>query len=166
MRRPIAARILFVLGAAVWPGGAPSPTLRRRTEWAIARFREGGHDRLALSGGLGRHPPAEADVMAALARAAGIAEDRLILDRGAKTTIESAAFAATLPDARATAFTLVTDLYHGPRSRLAFAAYGLEAELDCPPPGGTARRSLIRSWLREVPALLYYLGHFVRLRLR
>ncbi len=157
---------LVVLGAAVWPGGVASPTLRRRTEWACRRFLADGGSELVLSGGIGTNPPAEADVMAAIARDAGVPATALVLDRQARTTLDTAAFAAALSNAASRRFVVVTDAYHGPRTWLAFRAYGLAVCVSSPPVGRATRRSrLALSFLREIPAMLLYLGHFVLLRL-
>lgn len=156
---------IIVLGAAVWPGGVPSPTLRRRTGFACTLFLEGGHAPLVLSGGIGRHPPAEAEVMAEIATAMGIPAGALLLDTAARTTIETAAFVARSAIDRQERMIVVTDRYHAPRTWLAFRAYGLHAQMRCPPLGHETR--LVRrlwSFAREVPALLWYLGYFVRAR--
>ena len=60
--RPVA----LVLGAAVWPGGRPSPTLRRRALKAAALWHEGQVRAIIGCGGVGRHPPSEAEVIRAL----------------------------------------------------------------------------------------------------
>ena len=65
---------IVIFGAAVRPGGRPSGALRRRVEAALA-FGARHPDALYVpTGGLGDHPPAEAEVMAALLRAAGVAD--------------------------------------------------------------------------------------------
>lgn len=150
----------------MWPGGVPSPTLRRRIEWAIRLYQEGGHDRLLVSGGLGASPPTEADVMARIALDAGIPADRIIYDRDARTTIDTAAFAAGLNRDRTIAFTAVTDRYHALRTRLAFRTFGLRVSISWPPrAAGTNRLSLIRSYMREAPALVLYAAYFGRARM-
>jgi vancomycin permeability regulator SanA len=160
-------RLIVVLGAAVWPGGLPSPTLRRRTEWGIKLFLGGGFDRLVFSGGLGLNPPAEAEVMARIAIEQGVPEAVIVRDMAAKTTIETAAFAAALPGAAELQFVAVTDLYHGPRTWLAFKAYKLDAHLSCPPLGRTTRPwRTILSFLREGPGLLLYTVYYLRLHMR
>ena len=160
------SRTLVVLGAAVWPGGIPSPTLRRRTEWACGLFKAGGYDLLVLSGGLGKDPPAEADAMASIALAMDVPRAALVLDRGARTTLDTAKFAAAMPDAADRHFVAVTDVYHAPRTWLAFRACRLNIRLSCPPLGRTTRPlKLAWSFLREIPAVGLYVAHFLRLRL-
>lgn len=156
---------IIVLGAAVWPGGVPSPTLLRRTRYACRLFLDGGHPQLVLSGGIGKYPPAEAEVMAHIARDMGVPDSALILDTAARTTIETAAFVARSGIDRSAGLVVVTDGYHAPRTWLAFRSYGLSARLRCPPLGhDTDVTKRIWSFAREVPALLWYLGYFFRTR--
>ena len=165
MKNPEDEKTLVVLGAAVGPGGVASPTLKRRTDWAGRLFKRGGCDVIVLSGGMGRHGPAEADVMAAMLLAADIPESRLVLDRAAFVTLDTAAFAARMPHAAKRHFVAVTDLYHAPRTWLAFRAFRLQVAVDSPPLGhATPVRTLIRSFAREIPALILYAFYFIRVR--
>jgi len=117
---------LVVFGAAVHAGGVPSPTLQRRCNAAIAHWRTGQFDCLVPSGGLGRHGPTEASVMAALFRDAGIDENDILQEEAATTTFETAHYVQALfADQSVERFFLVTDRYHLLRARLAFAAFGL-----------------------------------------
>lgn len=153
---------IIVLGAAIWPGGVPSPTLKRRTRFACSLFLAGGHSQLVLSGGIGRHPPAEAEVMAAIALEMGVPAAALLLDADARTTIETAAFVARSAIDRQHGLIAVTDRYHVPRTWLAFRAYGLPVRLRCPPLGRDTRLSRrLWSFAREIPALLWYLRYFI-----
>jgi vancomycin permeability regulator SanA len=161
-----ADQTLVVLGAGVWPGGIASPTLRRRTQWACRLFNQGKYDLLVLSGAEGDHPPAEACVMKSIALAMGVPAPNLVLDTGAVTTLDTARFAAAMPDAARRHFVAVTDVYHALRTRLAFRAFRLDVRVSSPPLGNETRRArLTWSYLREVPALALYLVHLVRIRL-
>jgi vancomycin permeability regulator SanA len=161
-----AERTLIVLGAGVWEGGIASPTLRRRTQWACRLFNEGGYDLLVLSGAEGKHPPAEACVMKSIALERGVPLPNLVLDTGAFTTLDTASFAARMPEAARRRFVAVTDLYHALRTRLAFRAFGLDVEVSTPPLGRRTRRvRLAWSFFRELPALVLYGVYFVRIRL-
>ena len=55
--------VAVVLGAGVWEGGVPSPVLRRRVSHGIELVKSGCAGWLILTGGVGRHPPSEAQVM-------------------------------------------------------------------------------------------------------
>ena len=54
------ADVIVVLGARVWPSGRPSDALARRTLHAVKLYQEGLAAAIICSGGLGTHPPTEA----------------------------------------------------------------------------------------------------------
>ena len=60
-------RIQVVLGAAVWPGGEPSPTLLRRTLFAVDAYKHQYCRYILFTGGVGVNPPAESEVMQRIA---------------------------------------------------------------------------------------------------
>lgn len=142
--------VVIVLGAAVWPGGRASPSLRRRTRRGAALIREGVARCLILTGGTGRHPPAEATVMASIAREHGVPGSRMLLERHATNTIESAQRCREiLCEHDFTTTLIVTDPFHRPRALTIFRWFGINA--DGSVPEGSSRRALgPRSWLRHV----------------
>lgn len=83
------ADVIVILGSAVWPGERPSPSLEARVQHGILLYQQGMADYLVLSGGVGRYPPAEAEVMRRLAVRYGVPEQSLILDTESRSTIES-----------------------------------------------------------------------------
>jgi len=83
------ADVIIILGCAVWPGERPSPSLEARVQHGILLYQRGMADHLVLSGGVGRYPPAEAEVMRRLALSHGVPEQSLILDTESSSTIES-----------------------------------------------------------------------------
>lgn len=145
----------MVLGAAVHPDGGPSPTLARRARHGAALWRPG--DLLVLTGGVGRHPPSEAEVAATLARGLGVPDAAIREERRSTTTVgnlsETRALPGLPPRAR---FLIVTDRWHLPRALLAARLMGLRAEGSAAPaiPGEVPRLRLLRSLLREAAALL------------
>lgn len=154
------ADVIIVLGSAVWPNEQPSPSLRARTERAIELYRDGYASHLILSGGLGRHPPEEAEVMRRLAVEAGIPEEVLVLDEEARSTRESLVRGREIMQQGGwdTAI-IVSDPFHIKRSLLiaediGITAYGSPA-LDNPTYTVPARRFYYTS--REVVALWWYL---------
>lgn len=154
------ADVILVLGSAVWPNEQPSPSLRARTERAIELYQQGYAPYLLLSGGLGRYPPEEAEVMRRLAVEAGIPQEALILDMEAHSTWESMEKARDIMEQEGwqTAI-IVSDPFHIERSLLmagdaGFAAYGSPA-LDSPTYTIPSRRLFYTS--REVLALWWYL---------
>ena len=159
---------IVVLGAAVWPGGAPSPALARRVGHAVRLFSAGAAPLLVMTGGLGRHPPAEAALMAALAARAGVEPGRILLEDRAATTFESARnCAALLRDRGLRRVLLVTDGFHLRRSLLIFRAFGVDAAGSAA--GGWRqigwRRRLFHG-ARESAGLVWYAARAVPLRLR
>lgn len=150
---------ILILGAAVWPGGVASPTLARRTGHAAALWHAGMAGRVICCGGIGKHGPSEAEVMAELLREAGVPEAAIVREDRSTSTYENIGFARAYLEAPQVV--LVTDPYHAPRALVIARAMGLEARADCPAhrasPKARARESfayLKLGWwlLRGAPA--------------
>lgn len=108
---------------------------RRRTDAAISRWREQPDGLLVFVGGPSHHDrPANARLMAAYARWAGVPGERIRLEVTSLDTMQNAAGVAAMPLPRR--ITLVTSAMHMPRARAAFAARGLSA---CPLPADFRR---------------------------
>lgn len=58
--------LVVVFGAAVRPDGSASPALARRVGYAAAVAQDDASVDLFLSGGMGTHPPSEAEIMAGM----------------------------------------------------------------------------------------------------
>lgn len=167
-RVPTTGRVLLVLGAAVHAGGAPSPTLLRRAEHAARLLRERPEDTAIVSGGIGRHPPSEARVMYELLTAAGISPGRIVRDDRAHTTFDSATFTQEwLATEGARPVVVVTDRYHVPRALLTLRGLGVRAIASTPPEGRgrTTQGRWLYSYLREIPAIAWYLFRVAYFRL-
>lgn len=150
-------RIALVLGAAVWPGGEPSPTLRRRAEHAASLYHAGLVEGVIACGGLGRYPPSEAEIILDLCRAAGVPEDCLWREDRSTTTIENIRFALPiLQNIGTRRVVIVTDRYHLLRAMLTARRFGLDAIAEAAPRGDTPFLKRLRLVLREVPALIWY----------
>ena len=153
------ADVILILGSAVWPNEQPSPSLRARTERAIELYQHGYAPYLLLSGGLGRYPPEEAEVMRRLAVEAGIPQEALILDQEAHSTWESMEQAQEILEQQGwqTAI-IVSDPFHIQRALLMAREVGIEAygspALDSPTYTIPSRRIFYTS--REVLALWWY----------
>ena len=165
---PIAYDVIVVLGAAVWPGGQPSPALRRRVMHAVDLMQRGYAAYLLVTGGVGKYPPAEAEVMQRLAVAHGIPARHILREEQATSTFASAVLCGDMLRQRGWSRVLVvTDRYHLTRTLFAFRSCGLHA-VGSAAPGKPARR-LRQRWyyyLREGLALLWYLGRAVPVLLR
>jgi uncharacterized SAM-binding protein YcdF (DUF218 family) len=112
---------IVVAGARVWRGGRPSRALSRRTQVAIELWKSGHAPLLVFTGGVGQHPPAEAEVAARLAREQGVPESALRIENRSRNTLENAAFARELLGARRVL--VVTDAYHVLRCELVYRHY-------------------------------------------
>lgn len=154
----------LILGAAVWAGGVPSPTLRRRALHGAYLMKTGRADHAIGCGGLGRNPPTEAAVIAALLRAEGV--DAVSQESASTTTYENLRLALPLlAGLGAGRVIVVTDWYHAPRARVLAWGLGLRASASCPPLAGTTWRGQIKPALRELPALPVALIRALWLRL-
>lgn len=156
---------LLILGAAVWPGGQASPTLERRTRHAAKLFHGGDYACVIASGGLGRHPPTEAETMAAILRDAGLPPGAILPEPRATNTEENFALSVPLLQQRGiTQVTVVTEYYHLPRALMTAKRHGLKARGRCPAP--SLRKTPLRRHLyaigREAVALPVYWWRYRR----
>lgn len=141
----------LVLGAGVWPGGEPSPTLRRRAMHAADLLLAGEVERAVLCGGVGQHPPSEARVMARVIREAGVQGEVLVLEEHSTDTISNIGNALRLcPDMQEVV--IVTDRYHARRARIVARHLGLCVRSSSPSGPAGARR--LRASAREGFAML------------
>ena len=151
----------MVLGARVRAGGVPSGALAARVERAVELFREGRAKTILFSGGVGAHPPSEAEVACALAVSLGVPRALCLLE--ARDPEHRGERAALPPILRAHGFTrvwLVTDPFHCFRARQHFWRLGIgavpvatrweERGLGTPTAsaGSAARAALVRPRLR------------------
>ena len=153
------ADVALVLGAAVERGGRPSPSLRVRTQHAIALYKAGAVRTLFLTGGLGRNAPTEAEAMRRLALAAGVPDSALVLDETATSTQESIDAAAREARARQWDTVLVvTEPFHTLRARQMARDAGLDAYASPAPNSPIQRVERLRRFYtaRETLALVWY----------
>ncbi|MBA3388058.1 MAG: YdcF family protein [Actinomycetota bacterium] len=154
-----APRVAVILGAQVLSGGRPSRTLDARARHAAGLYADGDLDLLIPTGGLGEHPPSEAEVMAQILRAEGVPEDAILQEDAATSTWDSAVLVSALlrrrgmGEARA-----ITDPLHCVRTVAAFREEGLELRAEpvyCSPMWREAwpRRGQL---IREAGALIWY----------
>ncbi|SDY37134.1 YdcF family protein [Citreimonas salinaria] len=145
----------LVLGAAVWAEGQPSPTLRRRALHAAGLWHAGVPCAIVCCGGMGRHGPSEASVIAALLREAGVPDEALHLEAHSTTTEENIRYALPILHALGVSeVRIVTDSWHAPRAVLLARGMGLHARAAAVPWQGGRRRFQARMVLREGGALV------------
>ena len=131
--------------------GRPTPALARRVACGIACWQEGAAPKLLFTGG--GEGMSEAAAMAALAAAASVPEDAILLETDARNTVENAQKSARLlRGAGLSRVLLVSDRYHLPRAGLLFRMAGLVIVATAHPPPRRAREEAL-PWLREGAAL-------------
>ena len=160
--------LILIFGAAVLPGGAPSPTLRRRVEAAWACGVGDPRTRYMPTGGVGRHGPAEARVMADLLAKRGVPPARILLEERATDTLSSVRACVRLLRAQGHAgpVRVATSGYHLPRCLLLLRLAGVPAQA-CPPPRAVGRWYARWYWrLRELPAVPFDAGLMLLARVR
>ncbi|MGB0722771.1 MAG: YdcF family protein [Gammaproteobacteria bacterium] len=149
-------RVAVVLGLGLLPDGSPPPLLRRRVARGVEQVHNGTCDAVLLCGGWTSGPEPEADAMARLAREAGLAADRIILERHSTTTWENALFArAIVRELKLRRLTLVTDELHMRRALWCFQTLGLAPEPSSVTWRGK-RSKRARVWLHERVGLMWY----------
>ncbi len=116
--KPQKADVMIVLGAAVWPNG-PSPALSARINHAVAVYNQGFAEHLILTGGIGAHPPSEAEAMQEVMLRMGVDPSALYLEDQATRTRENIQYSKEIMDQQGwqTAI-IVTDTFHLKRAMM------------------------------------------------
>ncbi|MGI4731919.1 MAG: YdcF family protein [Janthinobacterium lividum] len=147
-------RLLVLFGAAVRADGRPSETLARRIGYAAAAAEGDPGLVIFCSGGVGRHGPSEASVMARML-GGSVSAGRLHLDEASRDTLETVRAATAYARGHGIgAVVSCTDSYHQPRVRMLFAIHGLRCSALRLPRRGS-RGAQWRMRLREVAAIPY-----------
>ena len=152
-------RFAVVLGTQVLPGGKPSRTLDARVRHAARLYAEGVAERLLVTGGVGKHPPSEAEVMARILREEGVPAGAVLIEDEAESTWDSARLVAALAAAEGVSEVLVvTDPLHCVRTAAAFRRAGLIAWAEPVYSSPMWRVPWLRrgQFLREGGALVWY----------
>ena len=148
-----------ILGAQVLSGGRPSGTLRARV-WHAARLYADGEVGLVIpTGGVGEHPPSEAEVAAGMLRGAGVPEEAILLEGKAQNTRESARRVAAITRRREIrSVVVVTDPLHCVRTVGAFRAEGVPVWASPVYSSPMWRKPKLRweQFLREIGAVVWY----------
>jgi len=159
--RPDKSDVIIVLGAKIRPGGLASPALRRRMLHAIDLFQRGLSDVLIVSGGMGEHPPSEAEMMRRIAVEHGVPQEKIVMEDTAETTLDSAlACSRMIRRSSWSTALLVTDRFHMTRSAVLFRLCGVN--IRCSPAKDRTFGPKRWKWwywhLRELIALPWSLG--------
>ncbi len=156
---PESSGVVVVLGTQVLPGGRPSKTLTARSRHAARLYTEGEAALVIPTGGVGKHPPSEAEVMARILRNARVPEEDILLEREARSTWESARLVTKMLTARRIwSVVLVTDPLHCVRTLGAFRAEGILASASpvYSSPMWQSRGLRRGQFLREIGAITWY----------
>jgi len=158
------ADVIVILGSQVWSNGQPGPALTRRTQHAVALYRQGLAGHLVCSGGLGTYAPTEAEAACGLAERLGVPSSAINLEARAHSTEENALYtAAILREHGWTTAILVSDGYHLYRAELLFRRAGVSAYPSPAQATAGPMPPLERAYResRELAALLWYWGKTV-----
>jgi uncharacterized SAM-binding protein YcdF (DUF218 family) len=154
---PRPADCIIVLGAAVLPGGQPSPALKGRVALGIQLYRQRYAPQLVLTGGIKTYPPPEAEIMQKMALAAGIPPETIIVENQARTTQQSAELVGTIARSRGwTNVLIVSDPFHLARAEELFRCEGLRVSLAGTDEHYYTPQKRLRLRLHEALGLLRY----------
>lgn len=160
-------RAIVIFGAAVWPDGRPSPSLRRRVAYGAAAARSRADDPVFCSGGVGRFGPSEASLMGELLAGQGIDPDRIVLDEDSRDTLQNVVAAARfIRDRGLDGAVVCTDRYHLARASMLFGVLGVASQPGpiAPGRGDAALPYWLRMRARELAAYPYDLAVVLRRR--
>lgn len=155
MNEPDTFDVIIVLGAAQMPDGTPGPVIKRRVAEAARLWHEKRAPRVLLSGGCTVSETPEAQVMAEVARGAGVSDDAILLEKRSTRTLENAVFSIEMMRTRGWKRALiVTDDFHMARATYCFRAMRLPVwsvavrnPLD---------RKIFHCWCKEIIGKLIY----------
>ena len=150
--------VIVIYGAAVRPDGRASTALRRRVQTAFAFGRFQAEAVYVPTGGVGRHGPSEASVMARMLVSLGVPAANILLEETGTSTLSSTRAVLRLLRAHGQHTRPVyaaSSAYHLPRCVVLMRLAGLDA-WACPARRGAASRQFAKRWywrLRELAAL-------------
>lgn len=115
---------IVVLGYPARADGTPEPEMRVRVLESVREYKAGIAPHIIMTGGAAHNRFVEADVMARLAAANGVPQSAIVRERAARNTIENAAYAVKIMQARGwRSAEVITTPAHVPRSGVLFSAY-------------------------------------------
>jgi uncharacterized SAM-binding protein YcdF (DUF218 family) len=150
---------VVIFGAAVRPGGRPSPALRHRIDGALAWARDHPAAMIMPTGGIGKYAPAEAVVMKRALMEAGVGASRIVIERYGRDTLESVRLCHQLLQERGDCRRIIccTSTYHQPRCVLLFRLLGYTVVVPKVPNsmGRMSRTTYGKLVVREIAATPY-----------
>lgn len=152
--RPRPADVMVVLGSRLRRDGTPGAGLESRLARALECWRAGLAPAMFVSGGP-ENGFNQATIMSAWLEARGVPPSRIVIDvEGRNTWLTAIHVRAWLRAHHAARVLAVSQFYHLPRCRLAFARLGVR-ELSAAAPRWYGPRDVF-ALAREVPALVKY----------
>jgi len=129
---------LIIFGAAVRPDGTASGSLARRVQGALAAAKALDSPIFVATGGIGRYGPAEATVMRTMLLAAGIPDERILVEDTALDTLDSVRRCHAILRQRTDAETVIpcTSNYHAPRCAWLLRLLGYRVRIVAMPDDG------------------------------
>jgi uncharacterized SAM-binding protein YcdF (DUF218 family) len=165
-----AIQYFVVFGAAVKPDGQPSGTLQRRVEGAWRLGKDVAHGKFIVTGGVGRHGPAESEVMKRLLLELGAQEEQILVEDQAEDTMQSVLHCRDILNQQADASREVivcSSRYHNYRCQMLFRLAGVpcrRGEMPSDRPTlGTAK--WLYYYFREAAAIPWDFLHLCLLRM-
>ncbi len=153
----MSADAVVVLGAGLRAAGVPGPALKRRIKHGVRVLNERRVTYLVVSGGVTGPPPAEAEVMRAMAVDLGVSDERIVVENRAVNTFENGVYSGRIIRERGwRQVVVVTDSFHMPRALYVFRRLGLTAVGDpVRNRTGWSRRRWYKAWFLELWALVF-----------
>jgi uncharacterized SAM-binding protein YcdF (DUF218 family) len=141
--------------------------LKRRIDCAVGLFKAGESDLIVASGGLGKFPPTEAQVMGRELIFSGVPKQAILLEENSTTTFENAAFSLPIiRQQKKDSVIVVTDRYHIARAVLTFRIMGMAAKGAYPnTTKGSSMRKRVWFRIREAFALPVYVFRLLKWRI-
>ena len=120
------ADVAVVLGNKVEPDGTPSPALQARLDHAVDLYRHGYFKVVLVSGGHGKEGFDETRVMRAYLQEHGVPANLIFEDTEGSNTWRTAQNTARfLTDHHLQSVLIISQYFHLPRCKLAFARFGI-----------------------------------------
>jgi vancomycin permeability regulator SanA len=120
------ADLAVVLGSRVQLDGSPSESLKARLDHTLDLYREGYFKLILVSGGRGKEGYEEAVVMRDYLASHGVLSDSILVDKDGYTTWRTAQDTVPyLTDHHLHSVLIISQYFHLPRCRLAFAKFGI-----------------------------------------
>jgi vancomycin permeability regulator SanA len=124
--------IAVVLGAAVWSGNVPSPTLSSRVDKALDLLNKGFIGKIVLTGGKAPGERSESEVAFEYARVKGIDTSRVMIENVTSSTSDQISWISkelTTNQTDIEAIIIVSDAYHLPRAIEISKFYNLDIKV-------------------------------------